>query len=100
MVASMPFFAPSVNSYRRLVVHSDAPTNTHWGYDNRTTALRVPDSTPTSKRIENRVPGADANPYLAIAASLCMWIFGHDISVEAGVMRFPARPIVMRMDYH
>ena len=75
MAAAMPFCAPNVNSYRRLVPDSDAPTNTHWGIDNRTAPLRVPASDAANLRVENRVPGADANPYLAIAASLaCGWL--------------------------
>ncbi len=68
--AAMPMFAPNVNSYRRLRPDSDAPINVHWGHDNRTTGFRVPLSGPASRRVENRVAGADANPYLAIAASL------------------------------
>ena len=68
--AMMPLLAPNVNSYRRLMPHSDAPINTQWGYDNRTVGLRVPHSEPAARRVENRVAGADANPYLAIAASL------------------------------
>ncbi len=74
--AVMPLLAPNVNSYRRLTPHSDAPINTHWGYDNRTTGLRVPHSEPEARRVENRVAGADANPYLAIAASLACGYLG------------------------
>ncbi|AHC73885.1 glutamine synthetase [Candidatus Endolissoclinum faulkneri L5] len=73
---SMALFAPYVNSYRRLVQDSDAPVNVHWGIDNRTTGFRVPESRPESRRIENRVPGADANPYLAFAASLACGYLG------------------------
>ena len=62
--------APYVNSYRRLVKSASAPVNVQWGYDNRTTGLRVPPSAPVNRRVENRVPSSDANPYLAIAASL------------------------------
>jgi glutamine synthetase len=72
----MPLLGPNVNSYRRLVPESDAPINTHWGYDNRTVGLRVPHSEPTSRRVENRLPGADANPYLAIATSLACGYLG------------------------
>src|SRR5690349_7153283 len=68
--SAMSLFAPNVNSYRRITRHLAAPINTQWGYDNRTAGLRVPVSSPESRRIENRVGGADANPYLAIAASL------------------------------
>jgi glutamine synthetase len=67
--------APYVNSYRRLSRRQTAPTNTQWGYDNRTTGLRVPPSGPEARRVENRVPSSDANPYLAIAATLaCGWL--------------------------
>jgi glutamine synthetase len=74
--SAMPLLAPNVNSYRRLTPNSDAPINTHWGYDNRTTGLRVPHAEPAAKRVENRVAGADANPYLAIAASLACGYLG------------------------
>jgi len=74
--AAMPLLAPNVNSYRRLTPHSDAPINLHWGLDNRTVGLRVPVSEPAGRRVENRVPGADANPYLAIAASLACGYLG------------------------
>ena len=67
--------APFVNSYRRLSLTYDAPRNVAWGYDNRTVGLRVPMGTSKNKRIENRIPGADANPYLAIAVTLaCVWL--------------------------
>ena len=72
----MPLLAPNVNSYRRLQPHADAPINVHWGVDNRTVGLRVPRSGGASRRIENRVAGADANPYLAIAASLACGYLG------------------------
>ena len=74
--AVMPLLAPNVNSYRRLVRNSDAPINTHWGYDNRTVGLRVPRSDANNRRVENRLAGADANPYLAIAASLACGYLG------------------------
>ena len=74
--AVMPLLAPNVNSYRRLMPDYDAPINTHWGYDNRTVGLRVPNSGPENRRVENRLAGADANPYLAIAASLACGYLG------------------------
>jgi glutamine synthetase len=74
--AAMSLFAPNVNSYRRTTPHNSAPINVHWGYDNRTAGLRVPVSTPASRRVENRLGGADANPYLAIAASLACGYLG------------------------
>jgi glutamine synthetase len=73
---AMPLLAPNVNSYRRLLRHSDAPINVQWGRDNRTTGLRVPVSDPSARRVENRIAGADANPYLAIAASLAAGYLG------------------------
>lgn len=69
-------YAPNVNSYRRLVPDISAPINLSWGFDNRTTAFRVPNSTPQNLRIENRFPGADANPYLAITATLASGLLG------------------------
>jgi glutamine synthetase len=72
----MLMFAPNVNSYRRYVSGSQAPTNLQWGYDNRTTGLRIPASGQAARRVENRVAGADANPYLAIAASLAAGLKG------------------------
>jgi glutamine synthetase len=70
------FFAPNVNSYRRFTPEMAAPTSVHWGYDNRTTGLRVPHSEPSARRVENRLAGADANPYLAMAASLACGYLG------------------------
>jgi len=74
--AAMSFLAPNVNSYRRIKRHLSAPINVQWGYDNRTAGLRVPVSDAASMRVENRVAGADANPYLAIAASLACGYLG------------------------
>ena len=73
---AISFFAPNVNSYRRFAPEIAAPMNMKWGIDNRTTGLRVPVSTPEATRIENRFPGADCNPYLAIAASLACGYLG------------------------
>ena len=73
---AMLLFAPYVNSYRRFVIDASAPINTHWGIENRTVAFRVPTSKSNSRRIENRIPGADTNPYLAIAASLACGLLG------------------------
>jgi glutamine synthetase len=74
--AAMALFCPNVNSYRRLTRYQTAPINMHWGYDNRTAGLRVPMSNPEARRVENRVAGADANPYIAIAASLACGYLG------------------------
>ncbi len=72
----MLVFAPFVNSYRRYVTGSQAPINLMWGLDNRTAGLRVPHSGPAARRVENRIAGADANPYLAIAATLAAGLAG------------------------
>ena len=74
--AAAPLLAPYVNSYRRLVPDLTAPINLDWGQDNRTTGLRVPIAPAQARRVENRVVGADANPYLAIAASLAAGYLG------------------------
>jgi len=78
----MPLLAPNVNSYRRLLRHSDAPINVHWGLDNRTVGLRVPVSGPGARRVENRIAGADVNPYVAIAASLACGYLGMIEKIE------------------
>ena len=73
--------APYVNSYRRLMRSGSAPINTMWGYDNRTVGLRIPNSSPAARRVENRIPSSDANPYLAIAASLACGYLGIEQSL-------------------
>lgn len=77
----MLMLAPNVNSYRRYVSGSQAPVNLQWGYDNRTTGLRIPASGPAARRVENRVAGADANPYLAMAASLAAGLEGIQVQL-------------------
>ncbi|HVE10799.1 MAG TPA: glutamine synthetase family protein [Paraburkholderia sp.] len=72
----MPIFAPYINSYRRLSRFMAAPINVQWGYDNRTVGFRIPHSAPAARRIENRIPGVDCNPYLAIAATLAAGYLG------------------------
>ncbi|ODC05318.1 glutamine synthetase [Terasakiispira papahanaumokuakeensis] len=70
MSEALPLIAPNVNSFRRFLPDTSAPVNVEWGEENRTCGLRVPNSDPQNRRVENRLPGADANPYLAIASSL------------------------------
>lgn len=70
MRESMLLFAPNANSYRRFQPNSYAPVAPTWGHNNRTVAFRVPDGPKGSRRIEHRVAGADANPYLALAGVL------------------------------
>ncbi len=69
-------FAPNVNSYQRLCHPYASPNNACWSEDNRAAGLRIPASAPAARRVENRLPGADANPYLAIAASLAAGLHG------------------------
>lgn len=85
--AAMAFFAPNVNSYRRLVLGEVSPKNVEWGYDNRTCGLRVPVDLPENSRVESRFAGSDANPYLAIAATLACGLLGIREQLE------PAPPI-------
>jgi glutamine synthetase len=73
---ALVMMAPYVNSYRRLTPDMACPVNNAWGYDNRTTAFRVPHSEPVARRVENRLPSSDANSYLALAASLACGYLG------------------------
>jgi len=79
---SILFNAPYVNSYRRFTRWQNAPINLQWGYDNRTTGLRVPSSAPENRRIENRIAGADVNPYLCISASLACGYLGMQEKIQ------------------
>ncbi len=73
--AATALFAPYVNSYRRLTRFTAAPINIQWGSDNRTVGIRSPVASAAARRVENRVGGADANPYVAMAATLaCGWL--------------------------
>ncbi len=72
----LPMYAPTVNSYKRLVDGAWAPTTITWGVENRTTALRVINSSKGTTRLETRIPGSDTNPYLAIAAALASGLYG------------------------
>lgn len=78
----MLMYAPNVNSYKRYVPRTWAPTNVTWGIDNRTAALRAIVSGPEAIRVENRAPGADLNPYLAFAASLAGGLQGIEKQLE------------------
>ena len=80
--AAMALFAPYVNSYRRLARFTAAPINIQWGTDNRTVGIRSPVASPAARRIENRVIGADANPYVALAATLACGYLGMKNRVE------------------
>ncbi|MES2666539.1 MAG: glutamine synthetase family protein [Pseudomonadota bacterium] len=76
LTGAIAVLAPYVNSYRRYVPDFAAPINLEWGRDNRTTGLRIPISTPAARRVENRLPGMDCNPYLGIAATLACGYLG------------------------
>ncbi len=78
----LPFFAPTVNSYKRLVEGFWAPTRVTWGVDNRTVAFRVIPGSAKSTRLEVRVGGADLNPYLALAASVAAGLWGIEEGLE------------------
>lgn len=79
--ALTPFYAPYPNSYKRYVYQSWAPTNIAWSYDNRTSGFRVI-GTGSAMRIESRIPGADANPYLAFAATIAAGLDGIKNKIE------------------
>jgi glutamine synthetase len=72
----LPMYAPTVNSYKRLVEGAWAPTTLTWAVDNRTTALRALPGGPASTRLETRVVGSDSNPYLAMAGCLASGLYG------------------------
>lgn len=82
MADSMLLFAPVLNSYRRFSRGAHAPLAPGWGYENRTVAVRVPADVPAATRIEHRVAGADANPYLVVAALLAGMLRGIDGQLE------------------
>jgi glutamine synthetase len=85
----LALYAPTVNSYKRLVDGAWAPTRVNWGVDNRTTALRVIAGGAKSTRLETRVNGSDSNPYLALSAALASGLWG----IEQG-LSLDAPPIV------
>jgi len=76
MPEALLIFAPYVNSYRRFLSPWASPVNLAWAVDNRTVGLRIPDSGPENRRVENRLAGSDVNAYLAIAASLACGYLG------------------------
>ncbi|SMF78210.1 glutamine synthetase [Pseudobacteriovorax antillogorgiicola] len=85
----LPMFAPTMNSYKRLVEGFWAPTRANWGIDNRTVAFRVIPGSAKSCRVEARVGGADMNPYLSIAASLAAGLYGieHKLELDSDPIR-------------
>jgi glutamine synthetase len=97
------FFAPSINAYKRLRPGSYAPVNDAWGMDNRTVALRIPPAHGSACRLEIRTPGADANPYLVIAAALAIGFLGMQEQIEPSAPvggNAYARPSTLPRDLH
>ena len=87
MAESTLVFAPHFNSYRRLRPNSYAPTALAWGYETRMVAIRIPGGAPQARRIEHRVAGADANPYLVLAAILGAALTGIERQIDPGAPR-------------
>lgn len=85
---SVAIFAPNYNGYRRFQPGCHAPTYPGWGYENRTVAVRVPAGSHASRRLEHRVAGADANPYLLFAVLLSAMLEGIDQNLS------PGKPII------
>ncbi len=82
MPEALLVFAPYPNSYRRFLSYYASPVNLSWAVDNRTVGLRVPDSEPDSRRVENRLAGSDVNPYLALAGTLACGYLGMTEGVQ------------------
>lgn len=80
----MLMFAPHANSYRRFVLNAFVPLNDCWGFNNRTVAMRIPHSNEANVRIEHRIAGADANPYLVTAAVLAGILHGLERQPDPG----------------
>ena len=104
MPESMAIFAPSLNSYRRFAPDMFAPVNRRWGVNNRSAGLRVPVGPNDARRIEHRVAGADANPYLVLAAVLAGVHHGIVNKIDPGppavgnVSREPDRALPFTLD--
>jgi glutamine synthetase len=83
----LAMIAPTVNSYRRLIPGFWAPTDSTWGIENRTCALRVIGGSPKSQRVEYRIAAADANPHISLAAALASGLWGIENKIE------PEKPV-------
>jgi len=84
MADGMAVFAPNANSYRRFRAMSYAPVAATWGVNNRSVSLRVPAGPPSSRHVEHRVAGADANPYLVAALVLGAMLKGIEERIDPG----------------
>ena len=104
MPESMALFAPNVNSYRRFQPDMFAPANRHWGVNNRSAGLRIPIGPADARRVEHRISGADANPYLVLAAVLAGVHHGLEMKLDPGlpahgnVSREPDPAIALTLD--
>lgn len=90
MPLAMALVAPYVNSYRRITRHATAPINVQWGRDNRTVGFRVPNAPAQARRVENRIAGSDANPYVALAVTLACGYLGMKNQIEPTAETFGA----------
>ncbi len=92
--AAMALFAPYDMSYARIELSDASPTHADWGDDDRHSALRVPASSAAARRVENRLPGGDASPYLVVASTLALGLQGlHDArAVPRGRAHAPPLP--------
>jgi glutamine synthetase len=86
MADAMAIFAPNANSYRRFRKASYAPIAPNWGFNNRSVSLRIPASGGEARHVEHRASGADANPYLALAAALAGVHYGLTHRIDPGPM--------------
>jgi gamma-glutamylputrescine synthase len=100
MPASIAIMAPHVNSYRRMRKSLDEPFLSSWGYNMRSAALRIPCSKEESRRIEYRLAGSDANPYLVMATILSGFLYGlehiNDCELDHSVLNDPAIPLFQK----
>ena len=97
MAESMAIFAPNLNVYRRFKPDEFVPVTTDWGENNRSVAFRIPPSDPANRRIEHRVSGAEANPYLVIAAVLAGVHHGLKNKIDPGKMVEQGAEIVPKL---
>jgi glutamine synthetase len=90
----LPMYAPTINSYKRLVEGAWAPTTVTWGLDNRTTAIRIINDNVKHTRLETRIPGSDTNPYLAMSAALASGLYGikHKLELNYQTYRWQRLP--------
>ncbi len=91
--AAMAFFAPHDMSFDRVRLSDASPSSASWGHDDRAVAFRIPQASAQNRRIENRLPGGDANPYLVVAATLGLGLAGIEQGLQpAGVSAGVALP--------